>query len=537
MSNQNDTVSRLFAGPGAEVRPTGRGDLDDAMLAAPIWTDAMLEASGIPVYDVPLITVGGGMGSFTLTHILRVAGADPNTIRVITDIDRPYETYKYLCRNSQIPDFERIRSDSGSVVDNIWGFPGYAVRECFDASFRKQAGQTGLTKALASVWQVLNEPIGMDYYTPMAGQVFKSCDREMRRLDWPSMLVKGTARVIRRRQGGGYFTVMTPPAGATPTPRVAWRSRYVHVSVGYPGLRFLPDLQEYRSRTGDVTSVVNAYEDHEHVYQHLIQHGGNVIVRGSGIVGIRILQRLIDDRDRHGAQTQIWHVFRNYVDADQGERFQRRKGRNGFAYQGFNYPKSGWGGQLFDDLNRDDDPQGRAATIRRVGGTNIPKRKYWEEQISRGLREGWYRQFQGEAREVVPRPGGGTVTRIESRDGAALELEANFIIDGTGLEADPTEHRLLGDLLSHGGAGLNGMRRLDVERTFEVRGTRSEPGRLYAIGAATLGGFVAPVDSFLGLQLANIAIVDDLASQGFCKKIGPMRSISQWIKWARNKRP
>src|SRR5690606_8295416 len=134
-----------------------------------------------------------------------------------TDIDRPYETYKYLCGNSQIPDFERIRSDSGSVMDNIWGFPGYAVRECFDRGFRKQAGQTGITKALAPVWQVLNEPIGVDYYTPMAGQVFKSCDREMRRLDWPSMLVKGTARVIRRRHGGGYFTVMTPPAGATPT--------------------------------------------------------------------------------------------------------------------------------------------------------------------------------------------------------------------------------------------------------------------------------------------------------------------------------
>ena len=157
--------------------------------------------------------------------------------------------------------------------------------------------------------------------------------------------------------------------------------------------------------------------------------------------------------------------------------------------------------------------------------------------IHRGLREGWYRQYQGEVQQVTPRGGGGTITEVTSSDGAQLELPADFIIDGTGLEADPKEHRLLGDLLEHGGAGLNGMGRLDVDRTFEVRGTRSDPGRLYAIGAATLGGYVAPVDSFLGLQLANILLVDDLATQGFGKKIGTARSLSQWLRWARNVAP
>lgn len=522
---------------GRTAAVSGRGDLDQAMLDTSVWHDALVGSSGIPVHDVPLVSIGGGMGSFALVHLLRIAGADPASIRVVTDIARPYETYRQLCRNSQIPEFERIRSDSGSVMDNVWGFPGYAIREAFDRDLRRRAGRQGLGPALAPVWNVLTEPILRDYYTPMSGQVFESVDREMVRLDWSSMLSMGTARVIRRRRGGGYFTVMTPPAGTSPTPRVAFRSRFVHVSVGYPGLRFLPDLQDYRSRSGDVTTVVNAYEPHEHVYQHLIDHGGTVIVRGSGIVGIRILQRLIDDRDRHGANTQIWHLFRNYVSAPQGPRFQRRRGRNGFAYQGFNYPKSGWGGQLFDELDRTDDPQGRAATIRRTGGTNIPHRAQWEEQIARGRREGWYRQFQGEVREVTPRHGGGTVTRVSSADGAELELAANFIIDATGLEADPREHRLLGDLLDHGGAGLNGMNRLDVERTFEVRGTRSDPGRLYATGAATLGGYVAPVDSFLGLQLANLAIVDELADQGFCRRIGPWRSTVQWIKWARNQAP
>lgn len=534
MTDANHTiVARMFGGDTERTR----GDLDQDMLDTSIWTDSMIEASGIPMYDVPLVTIGGGMGSFSLYHVLRVAGMSPDSYRAISDIDFPYQTYRYLCQNSQIPQFERIRSDSGSVMDNIWGFPGYAVRECFDRGFRREAGQSGITKALAPVWQVLNEPIGVDYFTPMAGQVFKSVDREMARLDWPAVLLKGTARVIRRRQGGGYFTVYTPPPGTTETRRVAIRSTFVHVSVGYPGLRFLPDLQEYRSTYNDVTTVVNAYEDHEHVYQHLREHGGSVIVRGSGIVGIRILQRLIDDRDRHGAKTQIWHIFRNYVDAAQGTRYKKRKGRNGFAYQGFNYPKSGWGGQMYDQMMRTDDPQGRVALIRGGGGTNIPNRKYWEEQILRGLREGWYRQYQGEVQRVAPREGRGTITEITSRDGSNLALPADFIIDATGLEADPNEHRLLGDLLEHGGAGLNGMGRLDVDRTFEVRGTRSDPGRIYAIGAATLGGYLAPVDSFLGLQLANVLLVDDLAAQGFCKRIGPARSISQWIRWARNVAP
>ena len=71
----------------------------------------------------------------------------------------------------------------------------------------------------------------------------------------------------------------------------------------------------------------------------------------------------------------------------------------------------------------------------------------------------------------------------------------------------------------------------DVERTFEVRGTRSGPGRLYASGTATLGGYFPGVDTFLGLQIAAQEIADDLAAQGFCQALGPVRSVNQWWKW------
>jgi len=96
---------------------------------------------------------------------------------------------------------------------------------------------------------------------------------------------------------------------------------------------------------------------------------------------------------------------------------------------------------------------------------------------------------------------------------------------------------VLKDLLDHSGVGRNPNGRLDVERTFELRGTANGPGVIYASGATTLGGYFPGVDTFLGLQVAAQEICDDLARRGFCKKIGTFRSISQWIKWAQNKQP
>jgi hypothetical protein len=127
------------------------------------------------------------------------------------------------------------------------------------------------------------------------------------------------------------------------------------------------------------------------------------------------------------------------------------------------------------------------------------------------------------------------VTRIATADGL-LEIPANYVIDATGLEADIRDHRLLADLLDHTGAGRNPLNRLNVERTFEVRGTRNG-GRLYAVGAATLGGYFPGVDTFLGLQIAAQEICDDLAREGFCQKIGVARSTSEWLRWVRHQAP
>ena len=501
----------------------GDGDLTDELITTSEWTDALVSRAGIPIVDVPFATVGGGYGSLAMVDRLRVAGVPTSRIAILGDSADPSATYEYLTNNSQIPRGERLRSDSGSVLDNVWGFPSYALREAW------------ADRSLSPLWNVLVEPyLGRDYYTPKAGQVFESVERETARIGWDEMVRVGVVRMVRKRRDGGYFALHTPAEGPK---RVAYRCNFVHLAVGYPGVRFLDDLQRYRDEYEDFQRVVNAYEPHSHVYEEARRRPCTVMVRGAGIVSSRVLQRLIDDRDRHGAQTRIVHLFRNYVSGPQGDSpLFRRPGGNGFAYQGFNFAKAAWGGQYrakVEGLEGD----ARRRFVDSMGGTNTAPRRSWKEQIRRGMRDGFYVQEIGEVESVAPSSDGrAVVTRIINAAGDRREIDAEFIVDATGLEGNIEDHRLLADLLAHGGVGRNPKGRLDVEPSFEVRNVRSRGGRMYASGSATLGGYYAGVDSFLGLQYAALRIADDLADAGFHPRMGPGRSISQWIKWMRNTR-
>ncbi|MCG5214924.1 hypothetical protein [Streptosporangium sp. KLBMP 9127] len=503
-------------------RPAQPGDLTPELLSAPEWTDQMVAAAGIPMNDIPFLTIGGGMGSFVTVDYLRIYGVPTSQMRVISNIDHPWQTYEFLTRCSQIPRPERIRSDSSSRPDNLWGFPSYALEEAWKE------------KKVGYLWHILTEPIINDYWTPRAGTVFQCLEREAKRINYWDMLVKGQVRMVRRRVGGGYFTVVTPPEGASPTKRVVFRSRFVHLAVGYPGLKFLPDLQEFRQRHGDYQHVVNAYEPHEQVYEFLKTRPGTVVIRGGGIVASRVLQRLFDDRERLNLQTQIVHIFRTFVSGSHGPNaWSRRKGGDGWAYQGFNYPKSVWGGQLKAEM-RKLDGEARAKKYKAMGGTNTPYRRRWQEQMQAGREGGYYHAVQGTVERVEPSPDGRMTSYVRSKDGTIRQPVSDYIIDCTGLEADIAEHRVFADLLEYGGAFRNPIGRLEVERHFEVKGTASGDGALYASGSATLGGYFPGVDTFLGLQVAAQEIADDLARRGFCRKMGPLRSTSQWFKWARN---
>ena len=77
------------------------------------------------------LALGGGVGSFTWVDMLRCCGVDAQDIAVVGNEEHAIARYRRLCANSQIPDHERLRSHSESCPDNVWGFPGYALREAW----------------------------------------------------------------------------------------------------------------------------------------------------------------------------------------------------------------------------------------------------------------------------------------------------------------------------------------------------------------------------------------------------------------------
>jgi hypothetical protein len=409
-----------------------------------------------------------------------------------------------------------------SRIDNIWGWPGYALSEAL------------AERTPGPLLKVLAEPLITDYYTPRLRMVVSGVDREASRIGWDEMLVPCWAQAVRRQAGGGYL-VVTRPVVPGPPP-VIYRANYVHLALGHPSARLLRDNAEFRRRSDAPERMVNAYEPHEYVYDRLVRSPGRVLLRGSGITASRILERLIDDRDRYGVGTEIVHLFRNYVHGPVGRRCFRRPGGQGFAYQPFSFPKAAGGGQLRARMLALPAEE-RMLLVRAMGGTTTARRRRWQRQLTRGRREGWYRVRTGTMLDAGLAQGDTLAVTVQADDGTELEFAVDYVIDATGLEDNIRLHPLLADLLDCGGARTNGLGRLDVEPSFEVRGTRSGTGRLYASGAATLGGSLAPVDSFWGLTHAALEICDDLADQGVCELVGGIRSVSQWWRWIRDRAP
>lgn len=415
-------------------------------------------AAAMPVADVPFVTVGGGIGSFATVDRLRVHGVPAERIRVITDLDHPAQTYERLTRWSQLPPTARIGTGSRGRPDAPWCFPSYALEEAW-----RERSPRPLPGAL------LRRP-----WSPRAATVLAGLEREAARIGYADMTVKGSVHVVRRREDGGYFTVLTGPDGA---PR-AYRSRYVHLAVGRPGLRLLPDLQRYRSEYGDRVRVVSAYEPHEHVYAALRDKAGTVMVRGGGGLAARVLRRLIEDREAHGLQTRVVQAFRTVLARPSG-----------------------------------------------------PERRAWQARLRDGAAHGWYHCVRGVVDLVEPGPGGRVVAHLR-REGGRHQFLSDFIIDCAALPADIAEHQVLADLLARGGARRGPLDRLEVARSFEVTGAASGDGALYASGPAALGVGV-PADTFRGLQRAAREITADLTRRGFCPPLGPVAATGQWLRWAR----
>lgn len=506
------------AGSGA----TDGGDDLAVLFRTPIWSDALVAATGVAIRDAPVVTIGGGLASFALVDFMRVCGVSAEEIRVVSPQRRPHENLHHLMRRSQILDGDPLRSDSMSRVDNIWGFPSYAVEDAIKR------------RSIRPLWNVLTEPLLTEFFNPSPRQVFDGIDREAARIGWDSMVTPGRARLVRKRDDGGYFCLVAPVGRGAPT---ALRCRYVHLGTGYPAVNYAPEVSRYRLRHGEYFTVVNAYEPHEHVYEVLNRRAGTVVIRGSGITASRVLERLLADRERSGQDVRILHLFRTYVDGSRGPWTFRRPGGGGWTYQAFSFPKAAGSGQLRRRMLDMDDTR-RAEYIKSMAGTTSAKRHQWQHQLKRGRAAGYYRALEGDMREMRPTDRGKVELRVDvSGLPANTALDVDFMIDCTGLRLNLADNPLLSDLLDVGGAARNPLGGFDVGPHFEMRGMDRGPGRAYASGVITRGGYLAPVDSFWGFSHAALEICDDMARRGFCARLGLTRSVMGWFRWLGGAQP
>ena len=487
-----------------------------------------LHATGLPVDESDYLAIGAGLGSFFWADLLRISGVRPDKIVALGLEAEPYARYKRLCLNSQIPLHERLRSNSDSCPDNIWGWPSYALREAWH-DFTK--GE--MKSALKYLWQVFAEPTFAETYTPRAGNVFDSIDREAKRIGWNQIYRYGRVRVIRKTDDGRYCVAYSRGPG-----NYAFLvTRYLHLATGYPAIQFLPDLQTYREKYQDFKSVVNAYEAHDHVYQQLEQRGGTVLIRGRGIVASRIIQRIYEARKRN-QNIAVLHLMRS--PKPQGNKFQntQRLVKNHYEFQPFNWPKACWGGELRAMLEKAS-PDERKRLLADWGGTTTADRHDWQQITAQGISEGWYQITFGEVLDVERDAQNRTITRIREQSFGEMKLLADFIVDATGLDAKVDANPLIADLVKHYNLPVNHLGRLAVANNFELVEMRSDKGQMYAAGAITLGGPYAAVDSFLGLQYAALVAVDGLAAARApgVQRLNVTSSFGQWLKWVLNQSP
>ncbi|MDM9584125.1 MULTISPECIES: FHA domain-containing protein [unclassified Nostoc] len=487
-----------------------------------------LHATGLPVDESDYLAIGAGLGSFVWADLLRISGVRADKIVALGLEAEPYARYKRLCLNSQIPLYERLRSNSDSCPDNIWGWPSYALREAWGDLSKGE-----IKSAFKYLWQVFAEPTFAETYTPRAGNVFDSIDRETKRIDWNQIYRYGRVRVIRKTDDGRYCVAYSRGPG-----NYAFLvSRYLHLATGYPAIQFLPDLQAYREKYQDFKSVVNAYEAHDHVYEQLEQHGGTVLIRGRGIVASRIVQRIYEARKRN-RNIAVLHLMRS--PKPQGNKFQntQRLVKNHYEFQPFNWPKACWGGELRAMLEKAS-PDERKRLLADWGGTTTADRQDWQQITAQGLSEGWYQITFGEVLDVERDAQNRTITRIREQSFGEMKLLADFIVDATGLDAKVDTNPLLADLVKHYNLPVNHLGRLTVANNFELVEMRSDRGQMYAAGAITLGGPYAAVDSFLGLQYAALVAVDGLAAVRApgVQRLNVVSSFRQWLKWVLNQSP
>lgn len=496
---------------------------------------AELKNLSFPLEEIPYLAIGGGMGSFTWVDHLVICGVKPDQIVALGAEAKPYARLQRLATNAQITPDQRMRSSSDACPDNIWGWPGYGMREMWRAIRQGKLGH-----AARIGWQLFGEPNLAETYTPPSGEVFTSVAREAARIGWDQMWRFGRVRAIRKTDDDRYVVAYSQTRPGEGRVHKLILASYVHLAVGYPAIQFLPDLQAYREKTNDFKRVVNAYEDHNHIYEHLRLHGGTVLVRGRGAITSRILQRLYETR-KVNADISIIHLMQTPLFKGSQVGRAQRMVRHHWEHQPLNWPKATWGGDLrFQFEEATDDV--RDQLLNDLGGTTTSDRHDWMAMVEEGVKAGWYKIRFGHVERVERNEQTGkldTVIRGRTSLEGHTELLADFVIDSTGFVANVESNPLLKDLAAHYHLPRNVKGRLKVTTDFELSEMQNGRGRMFASGATTLGSAYAPVDSFLGLQYAALRAVDFLVQQKApgLQPLTLFRSLGQWLRWMRGVAP
>ncbi|MEM9755312.1 MAG: FHA domain-containing protein [Pseudomonadota bacterium] len=533
--NQNPGTGPQLTGIAAEVASLFGADQIVSM--------SKLRQSGYDLHETRFCAVGGGLGSFVFVDHLRCYGVPASAISVIGTESVPHETYKRYCRASQIPDHERLRSNSLSRPDNIWGFPGYALREL---------GRRGYVKGIV---QVFGEPAIAESYTPRAGDVYDSVSVEAKRIRWSEMFRQGQARGLRKTDDGRYVVAYQPRSGDTGDSKLNLVvADVIHLSTGYPATRFVEDFQVFLAKHPTRQHLIaNAYDVHHQIYEDIERRSDDVyvVVRGRGIVASRIIQRLSEARAKN-PRIKILHSIRSEVKKGAVYGRAKRPVKYNVEIQPFNWPKSCWSGDLRFEYERADDER-RGVILTTLGGTSTAERSDWLAIARDGgdVAQGqWYKQVFGSITRLEPDPTHEDQVQIDIRspDGDVSTTQAHYLIDCTGLIADIRGSKLLADLLdtyslprnysyrvdhATGAAKRGGPTGLKVTNDFEIEAMRNQRGRVYAAGTITTGGPYLAVDSFLGLQYSALRAVDHLVTERMhgVSNLNAFRSFGGWVKW------
>ncbi len=454
----------------------------------------------LPAERRRLVSVGAGLGSFTLIDVLRIAGVDSNDIATVGPHSSPIAQYEASLDNSGIAPDQRLRSESCSTLDNPWGFPGYAIREA------------SRSKRPWPMLRVLGEPWLAEYYTPTRGDVVASVHKEAARIDWGSMLRIGMVERIRWTPFG-YRVNYIDELERTRT----ILADHLHLAVGPGPLQIPPDSQSARSHSGFDSRITHVYEPHHHILRAAAVRPIVVAVRGGGISASHAVDLLLAARQRDRLPISVVQLL-------------RRKERQ--ATQAFNVPKAAWGGQLHQDLSRAEGEEAERL-LDAFASTTTPRRRAVLRRRNRSLRDGSLTEIYFPDPYITNR---GDRLRIDVGD-EREPISADFVIDATGFVSGLRGQPIVDEFLQSADCRPSPRGRVHVEHNFAAVNADCAVGRTYVSGSLAFGRRYGAPDTFLGLQYAAHHIAADLARQKLGQPYTAWSSARWWTRWARGRKP